>query len=97
MPEELVAVHVKPRSSRAGVEVDQAGGLVVCVHGPAAEGAANEECVRVLADALRVPKSAITIARGAKSRWKQVRVTGLTAAEVVARLARAAGGEGQRR
>lgn len=93
MSDEFVPVHVKPRSSRAGIEVDAAGSVVVRVHAPAAEGAANEECVRVLADALDVPKSRVTIARGAKSRAKQIRVSGLTAGEVVARLRRASGGE----
>ena len=91
MSDEFVPVHVKPRSSRAGVEVDGAGSVVVRVHAPAAEGAANQECVRVLAEALGVPKSAVTIARGAKSRAKQIQVSGLAAGEVVARLRRASG------
>jgi uncharacterized protein (TIGR00251 family) len=90
MSDELVPVHVKPRSSRAGVEIDGAGGIVVRVHAPAAEGAANQECVRVLADALGVPKSAVTIARGGKSRAKQIQVSGLCAEEVMARLRGAA-------
>jgi hypothetical protein len=91
MSDEYVPVHVKPRSSRAGVEIDGAGGVVIRVHAPAVEGAANEECVRVLADALGVPKSAVTIGRGGKSRAKQIQVSGLGADEVVARLKRAAG------
>jgi hypothetical protein len=97
MSDSSVQIRVKPRSSRAGVEVDRSGSIVVRVHAPAAEGAANQECVRVLADALGVPKLAVTIGRGAKSRAKQIQVSGLAAEEVMARLKRVAAGEGATR
>lgn len=90
---ELVVVRVKPRSARAGMEVTAAGGLVVCVHAPAAENAANEECRAVVARALDRPKSAVTIVRGQKSRTKQLSVAGLTPEEVRRRLELAARGE----
>lgn len=80
---------MKPRSSRAGVELAGDGGIVVRVHAPAAEGAANRECVETLAGALGVSKSAVTIVRGARSRGKRVAVAHLTAAEVRDRLQRA--------
>jgi len=87
-PEELVAVNVKPRSAHAGVELADDGRIVVRVHAPAVEGAANRECVETLAAALGVPKSSVTIVRGEKSRAKQIAVTHLTAAEVRERLPR---------
>jgi uncharacterized protein (TIGR00251 family) len=68
------------------------GGLVVCVHAPAAEGAANRECVVVVARALGVAKSSVRIVRGEKSRAKQIAVDGLEAREARGRLESAAGG-----
>ena len=91
----LVTVRIRPRSSRAGVMLGSDGGVVISVHAPAAEGAANRECLALLAKALGVPKSAVRIARGAKSRVKQVAVANLDCEEVAARLERAAR-EGQR-
>jgi len=67
--------------------MDANGTLVVRVHAPATEGAANRECRVSLAKALGVPKSAVQIARGQKSRLKQVSVEGLSSAEVRDRLA----------
>jgi uncharacterized protein (TIGR00251 family) len=93
MGSEAIAIQVRPRSSRAGVGLGKNGALVVRVHAPAAEGAANQECIRVLAQALAVPKSAVQIVRGGKSRSKQIAVAGLSGAEVRARLERAAFGE----
>ena len=90
---ELIAVTVKPRSTRAGVALGADGRVVVRVHAPAVEGAANRECCAALAAALGVPKSAVTIARGEKGRAKQIAVANLTAAEVRARLRRAGEGE----
>jgi len=60
--------------------------VVVRVHAPAAEGAANREAVDALAGALGVPRSAVRIVRGERSRHKQVAVEGLSRAEALARL-----------
>lgn len=68
------------------------GGLVVCVHSPAADDAANRELIHLLAEALEVPKSAVRIVRGRRSRSKQIAVAGLSAAEARARLEKAAQG-----
>ena len=85
-----ISVKVKPRSSRSRMESGSDGGLVVCVHSPAAEGAANRECISVIAEALGVPRSAVQLIRGEKSRMKQIAVAGLSAAEARTRLERAA-------
>ena len=90
--EELVTVTVKPRSTRAGVEVADDGRIVVRVHAPAAEGAANRECIALVAEAVGAPKSSVTIVRGERSRAKQIAVANLTAAEVRGRLPRARDG-----
>ncbi len=90
----LTMVEVRARSSRSGVKRRGGGELVVHVHAPAIGGAANRECVAVLARALRMPKSAVQIVRGATSRSKAIKVDGLSAAEVQERLERAARGGG---
>jgi len=88
---ELIALKVRPRSGRSRVERGRDGGLVVCVHAPAADGAANRECLEVIAEALGVPKSAVQIVRGERSRNKEIAVAGLSAAEARARLESSAG------
>jgi len=92
---ETIPIKVRPRASRSRVERGADGGLVARVHSPAADEAANRELVGLLARALEVPKSAVQIVRGGKSRSKQIAVTGLSAAEARSRLERAA--EGARR
>jgi len=95
--EQVISVRVRPRSSRASVAVGSDGGLVVRVHAPAAEGAANRECLALLAQALGVAKSRVRIIRGQKSRSKHIVVDGLSVAQARARLERRAGGDGQAR
>lgn len=82
----LLEISVKPRSARAGVEISAEGRVIVRVHAPAAEGAANRECLATLAAALGVPKTSLEIVRGEKGRAKQISVTHLTLAEVRDRL-----------
>jgi len=88
-----ISLQVKPRSPRAGLALVEGRRLVARVHAPASEGAANQECIRLLADALGVAKSRVQIVRGAKSRQKQVLISGMSAEEARARLWRAASQE----
>jgi uncharacterized protein (TIGR00251 family) len=60
--------------------------LKVKVHAPPVEGRANEALCDFLAEHLGVPRSAVDVLRGDTSRQKTVRITGLTAAELLARL-----------
>jgi uncharacterized protein len=85
-PSVRFAVRVQPRSSRAGVDGMHGGALRVRVHAAPVENAANEAVVKVLADALDVAKSAVSIVGGMRSRSKLVEVSGLRAAEVLFRL-----------
>jgi uncharacterized protein len=87
MASELIAVAVKPRSTRAGVVLAPDGSIVVRVHAPAAEGAANKELLETFAQAVGVPKSAVRLVRGDKSRSKQLTVERLSREEVLARVA----------
>jgi hypothetical protein len=63
------------------------GALVVKLTAPPVDGEANAALARFLARLLGVPPSAVQLVRGATAREKLVRVAGLRAPEVRARLA----------
>jgi uncharacterized protein (TIGR00251 family) len=79
-------VRVSPRAAREALGGERDGALVVRLTAPPVEGRANEALVRLLGRTLGVPPSAVHVVRGGKGRDKQVEVTGLSAAETVARL-----------
>ena len=60
----------------------------VWVTEPPADGQANQAVIQVLAKALDVPKSALTIVRGEFARDKVVTVAGLEEADLRQRLSR---------
>jgi uncharacterized protein YggU (UPF0235/DUF167 family) len=76
----LVAVRVKPGSSRAKVGGRHEGpygpALVIAVNAPAVGGRATEAARRALADALRVRSSTVALRAGAESRDKLFHVGG---------------------
>jgi uncharacterized protein len=61
--------------------------LKIKVRAPALDGRANDALLAFLAARLGVPRRALTLVRGEKSRHKVVRIDGLTPAEARARLA----------
>jgi hypothetical protein len=60
--------------------------LLVRLNAAPVDGAANAELIEVLADTLGVPRRAVSIASGERSRQKKVRVTGMTLENAHARL-----------
>jgi uncharacterized protein (TIGR00251 family) len=82
----FVPVRVIPRAGRSGIAGARDGALLVRLNAAPVEGAANAELVEVLAEALGVPKRAVSIVSGDRSRQKRVRVAGVTEAEIRARL-----------
>lgn len=89
-------VQARPRARDEGVDVGAGDTLIVRVHAPPAEGAANARLIEVLAEALGVRKTSVRIVRGETSRHKEVGVAGLTEEEAVVRLASAFGTPGPR-
>lgn len=81
------SVHVQPRARRGGIAGAHGDALKVRVTAPPEGGRANDEVVRVLADALGVPRSAVEIVAGGRSRRKRVRILGVSP-ERIAALAR---------
>jgi hypothetical protein len=82
----LLRVHVGPGAARPGVAGVRGDALRVRVAAPPERGAANDELLVLLAGALGVRPSALSIETGAGSRRKRVRVRGMAAGAVRARL-----------
>jgi uncharacterized protein len=84
---DLLRVRVQPRASRSEIVGWRAdGALSVRVAAPPVEGQANAALADLLADALDVRRTAVTIEHGSRGRDKLVRITGLTPAQVRRRL-----------
>jgi uncharacterized protein len=62
------------------------GALKVKVHAPALDGRANDALLGFLAEKLGLPRRAVTLLRGAKSRQKVLHIEGLDLASVRHRL-----------
>ena len=81
-----LSVKVHPRAKKNAVTGEVGDAFKLALTAPPVEGAANDACVRFLAELLDVPRSSVTIAAGESSRQKLIRVAGLSAAEVERRL-----------
>jgi hypothetical protein len=80
-------VRVQPRAPRSEIVGWRAdGALSVRVAAPPVEGAANAAVAALLAGALGVRGTAVSVEHGARGRDKLVRVAGLTPAEIRQRL-----------
>ncbi len=82
----VIDVRVTPRSSTSGLDGVHAGALRVRLNAPPVDGAANDELVRVMAEAFGVPKRAVSIVSGQSSRSKRVRLSGVDAASAQRRI-----------
>lgn len=80
-------MRVQPRAPRSEIVGWRADGtLSVRVAAPPVEGQANAALAALLAGALALRPSAVTVERGTRGRDKLVRVAGLTPAEVRRRI-----------
>ena len=73
-----IEIRVIPRAGKSGIAGMRGGSLLVRLNAAPVDGAANAELIEVLADALDVPKRAVSIVGGERSRQKRVRVDGVT-------------------
>jgi uncharacterized protein (TIGR00251 family) len=69
-------IQVVPRASRSEIVGEHAGALRVRIAAPPVAGAANQELITTLARVLRIPRGAVEIAAGHKSKKKKVRIRG---------------------
>ena len=84
----VIVLRVSPRAARSAVVGAHGDALRVRVAAPPVGGAANREVIALLAAALGVRESALSLEHGAGGRDKCVRVRGLAPEEVVSRLVR---------
>ena len=82
-----MSLRVQPRASRDEIVGWQEATLRLRVRAAPVAGAANAAVARLLARALGVPPSSISVVRGLQARTKIVEVAGLGAAEIQSRLA----------
>lgn len=85
--EVTIDVLVQPRASRAKVGPVHGDRLKLAVTSPPVDGEANAAVLELLAEVLEVPRGALEVSAGASSRRKTIRIRGLAAERVLARLA----------
>jgi uncharacterized protein (TIGR00251 family) len=81
-----VAVRVQPRASRDEVAGEMNGALKVRLQAPAVENRANEALCEYLAALLKMPKSAVRILSGDRSRIKRLEIRGVTKQQLLGLL-----------
>ena len=79
-------LRVKASARRDEVVAIRDGVLFIRVTAPAVDGRANESMRRLVANRLGVPKSAITIIKGHRSRDKVIEIDGVDESTVLAAL-----------
>jgi uncharacterized protein (TIGR00251 family) len=77
----LVDIHVMPNASTTQIQGLFDGALKMRLHAPPVDGKANEALRIWLARTLGVPKSGVSLQRGASARRKQLRVAAQVATE----------------
>ena len=79
-------VRVIPRARKTEIAGVREDAIVVRLAAPPVEGAANDALVAFVAEWLAVPRRAVHILSGERSRRKRLSVTGVTADAIRARL-----------
>ena len=80
-------VQVQPRASYDEIAGEHADALKIRLSAPPVNDRANDALVQLLAQRLNVPRAAVRIVAGEKSRRKRVVVTGVKREQVLALLA----------
>ncbi len=71
-----LTLHIQPNAKKNALAGLHGDALKVRIAAPAADNRANVELIEFLSETLGVPKSAITLRRGATSRRKVVEIAG---------------------
>lgn len=80
------SVRVHPRAKKNWITGTMGDALKLSLTTPPVEGRANQACIEFFAKLFKVPRASVTIAAGETSRNKLIRVVGVTADTVTARL-----------
>jgi uncharacterized protein (TIGR00251 family) len=82
--------RVQPRASKDEIAGEIGGALKVRLRAPALEDRANEALVEFLAELLKMPRVAVRILSGDRSRTKRIEIRGVTRQQILALLAQEA-------
>lgn len=88
-------LRVSPGARSAGVVGRHGEAWKVRIAAPPEGGRANEAVIRLLAEALSLPRDAVTLVSGHGARDKIVQLVGLDQGQIERRLSSASGKEGQ--
>jgi uncharacterized protein (TIGR00251 family) len=80
-------VRVQPRASKDEIAGVIEGAMKIRLQAPAVENRANEALVEFVAHLLKIPKSAVRILGGERSRTKRIEIRGVTKQQVLGLLA----------
>lgn len=86
-----IQVRITPKSSLVKMERQSDGTIKAWVNAPPHDGQANSALVALAAKTLGLPKSAVQIASGHKSRVKTLAIHGISLNEVLRRIGEAGG------
>jgi uncharacterized protein len=82
----VIQLKVIPRSPQTMIDGMRGGALLVKLSAPPVEGQANESLLRFMAHVCDVPRRAVMLMSGERSRSKVIRVNHLTRAEATLRV-----------
>ena len=82
----MLQVHACPRAAQNNVQGLHGDAVKIRLRAPPVDGKANAALVAFLANTLGVPERQVTLVGGQTGRHKRVRIAGLGAAAVRARL-----------
>ena len=82
----ILRVHVVPNAKVDSVVGVHGGAIKIKLRAPAVDGKANAALIRFLAEQLKLPRDAIVLKRGQKSRGKTIQIHGLSEEDVCRRL-----------
>jgi len=85
----VLRVHVQPGAGRSAIVGRHGDSLKVRVAAPPVDGRANAAAIALIAATLGVNESAVELVSGERSRIKRMRVVGIEADDVEARLRQA--------
>ncbi|MFZ0284735.1 MAG: DUF167 domain-containing protein [Terriglobales bacterium] len=80
------SVKVQPRAKKNAIVGELGDALKISLTAAPVEGRANEACIELFANLLKVPRASVSIASGERGRRKVIRVAGLSADELRKRL-----------
>jgi hypothetical protein len=82
----ILRVHVVPNAKSDCVTGEHDGAVKITLRAQAVEGKANAALIRFLAEQMNMPRHAIVLKRGEKSRDKLIQIHGLSEEDVRKRL-----------